>query len=278
MGSSELLLFNVDKVITRIDFERSKFSWISKKTCQQELGKITSDMFVDACLLSGSSFLPTFPPLENPTLYQKQFTIRDTTNMMLTLGRNVTSVCTHYQDELQLQQPDYLDRYRRARLAVKHHVIMTDDGKVEPLEVEQAPSDIHEFIGQRLPEELYFYVSRAVVSPRVLNWLTSGEMFEYPPLDNGESAEYQRLVRDQLDPYRMQALGLLSQPLYRFYHRKDVTMRFWFSKDAVKVLSHKDLVPSPREIISAWNVKEDVFREQPNKAEVGCPFGQTGSR
>ncbi len=226
-------------------------------------------MFIDACLLSGSSFLSTFPPLENPALYPKNFTIRDPTNMLLTLGRNVTTVCTHYQDEVQVQQSDYLDRYRRARLAVKHHVILKDDGKVEPLQVEQAPSDIHDFIGQRLPEELYFYMSKGVVSPRVLNWLTSGELFEYPPLDNGESAEYQQLVRDRLDLYRTQALALLSQPLSRFYHRKDVTMRFWFKKDGGKVLSHKDLIPTPRDIIMTWNVKGGVIKDQEKRAEVG---------
>lgn len=266
MGSSELFLFDVDKVIFRFDFDRSRFWWLSKQTCLDELGKISPEMFIDACLLSGSSFLPTFPPVEN---HRKPFSIRDTTSMLLTLGRSVTAVCTHYQDEPQVQQSNYLDRYRRARLAVKHHVILTDDGKVEPLDLDHAPSDVHEFIGLRLPEEIYFYLSRGLIGPRVLNWLTSGELVEYPPLDNGESQEYQRLIREQLDPYRTQALALLSQPLNRFFQRKDVTMRFWFGKDAEKTLSHKDLVQSTRETISAWNVKENVFRSQEEKAKVG---------
>lgn len=266
MGTTELFLFDVDKVIFKFDYERSRFLWLSKQTCLDELGKISADMFVDACILSGSSFLPTFPPLEN---HRKPFSIRDTTSMLLALGPSVTAVCTHYQDEPQVQQLDYLDHYRRARLAVKHHVILTDDGQVEPLDIDHAPSDVHEFIGLRLPEEVYFYLSKGVIGPRILNWLTSGELFEYPPLDNGESPEYHNLVRNQLDPFRAQALALLSQPLSRFFQRKDVTMRFWFGKDAEKKLSHKDLLPPPREIVLSWNVKEDALKSRRDKAKVG---------
>lgn len=268
MGSSELFLFEVDKLITRIDFDTAQFFWLSRKDCQIGLGNISTDMFIDICLLSGCSILPTFPPLENPTLYSNPVTIRDTCSMLLTLGRSVTAVCTHYQDEPQVQQMNYLDRYRRARLAVKHHVVIGEDGRIEPLDVEHAPSDVHEFMGQRLPEELYFYLSRGVIGPRVLNWLASGELYEYPPLEEGESGDYQNFVRTQLDAYRLPALALLSQPIYRFFQRKDVVMRFWFSKDVEKTLSHKDVVPSPRDLIASWNVREKMFRDRAGKIHV----------
>ena len=267
MGSSELFLFDVDKVITKLDLERLQFSWLSKRACQEELGKsrgISDDMFIDACMLSGSSFLPTFPPLDNP---RKSDTIRDSITMMFAFNRSVTAVCTHYQDDAQVQQMGYLDKYKRGRLAVKHHVIFTDDGKVEPLDVEHAPFDVHEFIGQRLPEELYFYLSKGVVGPNVLNWITSGELLEMPPLDNGESEEYHRLVRDQLPPIRAQALSLLSQTLHFYYHRKDVTVRFWFDKKAERILKPKDPTPPPQGVIAAWHVKTGTL-EQANFTRV----------
>jgi Temperature dependent protein affecting M2 dsRNA replication len=267
VGSSELFLFDVDKVITKLDLERLQFSWLSKRACQEELGKsrgISDDMFIDACMLSGSSFLPTFPPLDNP---RKSDTIRDSITMMFAFNRSVTAVCTHYQDDAQVQQMGYLDKYKRGRLAVKHHVIFTDDGKVEPLDVEHAPFDVHEFIGQRLPEELYFYLSKGVVGPNVLNWITSGELLEMPPLDNGESEEYHRLVRDQLPPIRTQALSLLSQTLHFYYHRKDVTVRFWFDKKAERILKPKDPTPPPQGVIAAWHVKAGTL-EQANFTRV----------
>jgi hypothetical protein len=258
MGASELFLFEVENVITKIDFERSKFYSLDRRTYMEESGKISGDMFIDTCLLTGSTFLPTFPPLAN--ISQKHFTIRDAANMLLTLGRSVTALCSHYQDEPLVQQLNYLDRYRRAKMAVKHHVVFRENGVAQPLDVDHAPSDIHEFIGQRLPDELYFYLSRGIVGPRVPNWLTSGELTEGPPLDSSESGEYQRLVREKLDKNRMQALALLSQPLSRFYHRKDIVMHFWFNKDAQKKLSFKDLLPAPREIVATWNVKEEALK------------------
>jgi len=275
VGSSELFLFDVDKVITKIDFEKSQFSWLSKRVCRDELGKISNEMFVDACMLSGSSFLSTFPPLENPQFYRKSFTIRDSINLMNTLGRNVTGVCTHYQDDPQVQQSDYLDRYRRGSMAVKHHVILTDDGRVEPLNLERAPSDIHEFIGQRLPEELYFYLSRGVIGPQVLDWLTSGQLMENPPLDNGDSEEYRSLVRDKLANIRTQALSLLAQHLARFYNNKNVTVRFWFDNNLSRTLTHKGLVPPPFELSAAWNVHEDFFAGR-SKASLPLPRRQLG--
>ncbi|KAI9860754.1 MAG: hypothetical protein M1813_005677 [Trichoglossum hirsutum] len=261
VGSSELFLFDVDKVITKLDLGGLQFSWLTKRACQEELGKsrgISDDMFIDACMLSGSSFLPTFPPLDNP---RKSDTIRDSITMMFAFNRSVTAVCTHYQDDAQVQQMGYLDKYKRGRLAVKHHVVFTEDGKVEPLDVEHAPFDVHEFIGQRLPEELYFYLSKGVVGPNVLNWITSGELLEMPPLDNGDSEEYRRLVRDQLSPIRTQALSLLSQTLHFYYHRKDVTVRFWFDKKSERVLKPKDLIPPPHDVIAAWHVKGGTLEQ-----------------
>ncbi|KAH0547560.1 hypothetical protein FGG08_000285 [Glutinoglossum americanum] len=270
VGSSELFLFDVDKVITKLDLVGLQFSWLSKRACQEELGKsrgISDDMFIDACMLSGSSFLPTFPPLDDP---RKSDTIRDSITMMFAFNRSVTAVCTHYQDHAQVQQMGYLDKYKRGRLAVKHHVVFTEDGRVEPLDVEHAPFDVHEFIGQRLPEELYFYLSKGVVGPNVLNWITSGELLEMPPLDNGDSEEYHRLVRDQLSPIRTQALSLLAQTLHFYYHRKDVTVRFWFDKKGERVLKPKDLIPPPYSVVAAWHVKGSTLEQaNPTAAKPG---------
>ena len=275
-----MLLFDVDKLITSIDFafqenssqktmdfrlENSKLAWISRRSCEEDLGRISSDLFVDACLLSGSSMLPTFPPLENPHFYRR-FTIRETVSMLVSLGRNVAAVCAHYQDDQQVREMGYLDKYRRTRMLIKHHVILTADGNVEPLDSEHAPRDVHEFIGQRLPEELYFYLSRGVVGPRPLDWLTSGEINILPPLDGGESEEYHKLVRDLLTPLRTQSLGLLAHSLTRYYQRKDIVVRCWF-EDTPKTISLKD-IQSPQDSIAAWSVKYAVIKDRAGKHKV----------
>lgn len=275
-----MLLFDVDKLITTIDFaypentnrrsgeirlENSKFAWISRRSCEEDLGRISNDLFVDACLLSGSSMLPTFPPLENPQYYRR-YIIRETVDMLVSLGKNVTAVCAHYQDDTQVREMGYLDKYRRTRMSIRHHVILTADGNVELQDKEHAPGDVHEFIGQRLPEELYFYLSRGVIGPRILVWLTSGEINLLPPLDGGESEEYRKLVRDQLTPLRTQSLGLLAHSLTRYYQRKDITVRCWF-EEKTKSISLKD-VQSPQGSIAAWHVDDVTIRDKATKLKV----------
>ncbi|KAI9733347.1 MAG: hypothetical protein M1834_003431 [Cirrosporium novae-zelandiae] len=268
-GSTELFIFDVDKVITKFDFDDSTFSWISRRSCIDDL-RISNDFFVDVCLLAGSSILPTFPPLENPVFYPKGYGIREIVNMMHSLGRNVTGLVNHYQDDPQLGNSQYLDKYRRAFMAVKHHVVMTADGKVEPFDVEHAPSDVHEFIGQRLPDELYFYVFCGVLSPRVPNWLTSGRIVVQPPFDEANSEDYRKLVQDQLNPLRTQALSLLSNSLHRFYHSKEISIRCWF-EDRIdrndRVISLKGL-PSLKNTIADWNVHSQLLDTQSRKINV----------
>jgi len=191
--------------------------------------------------------------------------------IMQSMGRTGHSVVVHHQDDAMCQQLNYLDRYRKARLAIKHHVVLTTDGKIEPFDADKAPGDIHEFIGQRLPEELYFYLSRGLIGPRVLNWQTSGEIIELPPLDNGESQEYERLVKEQLVDTRSSAISLLSVSLTRFYQHQDVTLRCWFDKSNPKKIGKRD-VESLKPIIADWNVLEEVYSLEKNKHLVSFVF------
>ena len=258
------------KKMTRLLLEESRFHWIDRRACLEELGHVSADIFVDACLLAGSTLLRTFPPLENPTVYSKGYSIRDVVNLIISCGRNVTSVCAHYQDDTQVKQLDYLNRYRRAVTAIRHHVVITRDGNVETLDSKHAPSDVHDCIGQRLPEELNMYLSRGMLRPRVLNWLTCGTILVTAPYDGGNSREYQHLVRSQLEPWRRQALCLLSDSVHRYYQRKEITTKFWYEEDYVANFNLKDLLPSPKNTLRTWHVKEDVLFAQHSKLEVRC--------
>jgi Temperature dependent protein affecting M2 dsRNA replication len=174
------------------------------------------------------------------------------------MGRSGHSVCLHYQETPQFRALNYLDRFRKAKMAIKHHVVVTREGKVEPFDIIHASGDIHEFIGQRLPEELYFYLSKGIIGPRVLNWRTSGEILEAPPLDNGESDEYRKLVREQLTEMRTSTISLLSFSLHRVYQHRDLNLRCWFDKDKVETITMRNL-DDPRPLVSQWHVPESVF-------------------
>lgn len=288
-GPSELFFFGVEKLITKFDLayqsyeisdkgnykkasqfvpENSTFQWIDRRICLEELGRIPVDVFVDACLLAGSKFLNPFPPMENPALFSKGYSMRDVINLIMTCGQSVTQVCTQYSNDPAVKEVDYLDRYKRALTVIKHHIVITKDGEIEALDKERAPLDLHDCIGQRLPEELNMYLSRGMIQTRVLNWLTSGTIYITAPFDGGDSIEYQNLMKNQLEPMRRQVLSLLADSVHRYYQRKEITTKLWFDPSYEAKINIKDLLPSRKDLLSKWNVKGDVIVEQRRKLEV----------
>jgi hypothetical protein len=61
-AGSELLMFDIDRVITSIDFTKQTFSFITKKSVLQDL-LLSDDQFLDLCILAGFDYCITFPPL-----------------------------------------------------------------------------------------------------------------------------------------------------------------------------------------------------------------------
>ena len=209
-----------------------------------------------------------FPPLGNPALYNKGYSIRDVLGLLTSCGRSVSQVCAQYSNDPVVKEIDYLDKYKQTLAAVKHHIVITKEGDIETNDKEHAPSDVHYCIGQRLPEELNMYLSRGMIRPRVLNWLTSGTIYVAAPLDGGDSDVYQNLVKTQLEPIRRMALCLLADSVHRYYQKKEITTKLWFDPEYKTTFNIKDLLPSPKESLSKWNVKLDVMVEQRRKLEV----------
>ena len=274
-GPSELFCFGIDKLITKFEitddslnmgekdkldfpiFEHSKFHWIDRRDCLAALGNIPVNVFIDALMLSGSGLLPTFPPLENEIVYRKAFTMPNVVDMIISCGGSVARLCAQYSTDPAVKGV-YLDQYKRALTRIRHHVIMTDEGEVEILDKDRAPDDAHECIGLRLPEELYMYLSRGMLRPRILNWLTSGKISITQPLAGGDGRPYQNLVKVQLDPLRRQALSLLTEPIHRYYHSRDITTSLWFDPTYEGKFNMRDL-SSPRDLLSKWNVKNNLI-------------------
>jgi hypothetical protein len=234
---------------------------VRRQNCLAELGNISSDTFVDACILCGTSFISTFPPLENTRIAK----LKAAVDMVVTNGRGGYGVCKQYADDPAVSSTNYIEKYMKARLSVKHHVVMTKDGKVEPLNAESAPSDTHEFISYRVGEELYYYISRGVLSPRVVNWMVSEQILVAPPLDLGESQEYRQLVKEQLNPIREKTLKLLAMTNHRFYQNNTETVRCWFLSENESPTLDLKSVENPTQLVASWNVNEDIYGPEKNK-------------
>lgn len=267
-GSTDLLLFDIEKLITRIDMDPAQFSWVSKQTCQEELGRLSNEQFLDYCLLLGSQFLPRFPIFDNPAFPAKTPTVRDTLAMFNVAGRSALALCAQFEEDRRVQDVQYTDRYKRALITVKHHVYMDEEGRVGPMDPKNAPNDMHVLIGQRLPEELYFYVSKGIIGPNVLNYLTSGEILISLRLGAEDTEIYRQVVGSTLTPIRSQAICLLADYLHRFYHTKVINVRTWYDEKTSTSIHIKDNL-QVKDSVQAWKIRTDQLPEGLKKLQVG---------
>ncbi|CDH60807.1 xpg i-region protein [Lichtheimia corymbifera JMRC:FSU:9682] len=233
-GGTELLMFDVDKVITSIDFEKGNYMWMSKKTVLQDL-HVSDDQFLDICLLAGFEYCNSFPPL-NHSAMSMGFTFKDVHDLVKHHKTGFNTVQA-YVDDPSVSKSHYVDMFCRARCVIKYHPIITDEGQVRPLNKEYAPNDIHEFIGYRLPDELYYYLMRGLISPQSINTLVSGVLIENAPLDNGDTTEYRNFLLGLLG-IRTQTLSLLTQPLHQFYQSRKIASHFYFDPTTEHIMHH----------------------------------------
>ena len=260
-------MFEIDQLITKLDFDQLQFSWTTRRECMEALGVTSTSMFVDACLLAGCSFLPSLPHLDNdmapPPRAPK---IRAAADLLKRGPPNGNALCMQYQDDPNMVTLNYVDRYRKASLYIKHFVCIRSNGSIESVDSASAPGDLHTVLGNRLPEEVFGYLSRGIIGAEVLNWRASGTIIERPPLDGGDAEAYQRLVSNGLTPLRTTALSLLSYSLHRFYQHNNVTLRCWFDRGESKVISISD-ASDPKSTISSWNVRLDQITAKASKLE-----------
>ncbi|KAK5133335.1 hypothetical protein LTR08_007860 [Meristemomyces frigidus] len=250
-GSAACLLFGAEKVITNFDWDTKRISWVELKQC---LGKVlmNREPFVDLMLLSGCcpNILPCLPELEQHDSGVAR--VQSARSLLRRLNDDGHTVC------LQQKDADYLNAFCKARFVVRHVPLMTEAGRIESQNAEKLPHDVHEFIGQRLPDELYFYLQRGVAGPRVLNCRTRMQVYETPPLDGGASAAYKELVQEKLRPLRAQALALMTRLLHRYFHKTDVDVVCWFAEGDKRPLGIPDLT-EPAAAADTWHVPESTM-------------------
>ncbi|KGQ01780.1 hypothetical protein PAAG_11503 [Paracoccidioides lutzii Pb01] len=272
-GSSDLFLFDLDKVITRLDTDLFQITWISRQVCQDDLGRISNDQFIEFCLLLGSRYLRTFPLFENAIFPGKRVSIREAMTTYNSAGRNALALCGQIEDDPRINDPPYVEQFKRALMIVKHHIIMDIDGKVTPMDAENVSNDLHELIGQRLPEELYFYMSKGIIGSQVPDWLTSGELLIKLPLGAEDSEIYRRLQGHLLTPIRTQALCLLANSLHRFYQTKAINICTWYEPKSTRSINLKEDLPLVKASTIPWKIRSDQYPKSVQKLHVDeVPF------
>lgn len=261
MGPAELLLYPIrDCIIRQIDWENKLVYAVSKKHILKTLN-VSESLFVDVFLMTGTSFLPPFPPLADQTIIKTQpYTVADAVNMLRTADKSVTLVCTSFHDILKSQEPNWLDKYRKARMAVDHFTYITEDGEVRVHDPEHLTKDNHEYLGIQLPAELFHYLNTGLIGPRVLSWITHGQLQVPPTLDGVASDEYKKLVTTQSVRIKEAALSLIIPRLNRGIGYKNIAMKVWYDSNfSYTVWDRHATTVNFAPQVASWSIREAAF-------------------
>ena len=284
-GPTDTLLYpGVDKLITSVNLTGAEptFTFTSKKAILNDLG-VSEDHFLDIGILVGFDYAQPFPP----TVHEQA--LKATVDMVKFYKSGHAAVSV-YADHPVVKSIQYPDTYARTRSMIKYSLILSVEGTVQPLPLAlpspnpphggnhhshhptaaDIPTDLHEIFTHRLPDEIYFYLSRGLLSPQPLVWLASGQIIEHPPLDNGETNEYRRFVKEvitegQTGP-RATALALVSSVAHHFWANRKVAGTFWFEHTAPS--SNKYLLhTSPQTVqlaerVVGWHVPYSIIEEE----------------
>jgi hypothetical protein len=283
-GSTDTLLYaGVDKLITSLDLSspNPSFTFLSKKGLLQDLG-LAEDQFLDACILVGFDNSPSFPPSAQDN------SMKSAVEMVkyYKTGHGAVSAFAEHPAVKSIQYPEH---YARTRAMVRYSLVISSDGVVSPLllvtpppqnhghnyhppTASDVPADLHDIYTNRLPDEVYYYLSRGLLGPQALVWLTTGQIVESPPLDNGETTEYRRFVKEvitdgQTGP-RATALALISNILNTFWSSRKVFGSFWFEQGSphnhpqkpVQHNSHPTAQLAER--VAGWHVAYNIVEEE----------------
>lgn len=237
----------------------------------------TEEQFLDLGLLSGSDYSPTLPPHVNEN------SIKPIVDFLRYYKTGFVCITSAFPDNPAIKQSNYAETFARARCMVKYALILSSEGSVVPLPLAlpggstgtttaaDIPQDLHDIFTNRLPDEVYYYLSRGLFTPQALVWLTSGQIVEGPPLDNGETNEYRRFVKDVITEGhtgpRATALALIAGVAHPTWQKTRVTTNFWYDTNPKGFI-----IPSVQQTMTLvervvnWNVPsglvEDELRRQ----------------
>lgn len=279
MGSQELLLYGIDDAIinppSADDWEKKQFTGILKSELMKRLSPITDEMLEDALLMSGTSFLRTFPPLlDNNVVRAQPATLLDAVNLLRTHNKSIAVTCQGFSDILKSLDPDWLDKFRKAKMAVDHCVTVQVDGVVNVKDYDTLTEDNVKYLGYQLPSELYHYLSKALIGPRVMNSFNSSlRSIVFPTLDGETSEEYRNLVTRSLVPVKEAAVAIVASRINRWYGVNSIKIKYWFDdKLETTLTSSIQIQPHPNRLADTWLVQDADLK--PQETATHLPAGK----
>ncbi|KAN0061277.1 hypothetical protein ACQY0O_006123 [Thecaphora frezii] len=149
------------------------------------------------------------------------------------------------------------------------------------------PVDLHEIFSHRLPDEVFLHLSRGLVGFSVLSNLTSGYVIEVPPLDNGETEDYRRYVRENLTETpqspRCVAIALACSALHGFWGSRKMAAVYYFQPSVDHLIPHESSATLQLiNRVNQWNVpvrfvEEELRRQNSSTIDIALCLGATTS-
>lgn len=269
-----LLLKNVDKFILGMEFPNKDFRFIDKTRVLKEF-HCSHEEFIDISMAVGNDLQSyTLPPLQ---IYPSSKLFEIALEMVLNTGTNFYAY--QLSNPAESNSSKHIERYQRGVASLKYMPVLFDNGKVDiytfddqsdskddkaqgksatnttntdskinsPIEgspdnnkkATSIPNDIHDVVGQRLPNEYYFYRSLGLGNGKVLDSITTGVYPEESPLDGGSSNSYRDLITKSVENFKNKELNLLTQSINRYFQMKPIKQVKWYSLDNKSTLLNR---------------------------------------
>ncbi|KAJ3397115.1 hypothetical protein HDU92_000815 [Lobulomyces angularis] len=211
----------IERCITHIDFEKNTFKFIEKSRVLADLN-VSNEQFLDISIMAGFDFIDTFPPIATAFDFRKA----------VEAGANYLATLHNFLEHPQVMELNYVEMFNRTKTTIRNHLILTEEGRVEPFARDYAPNDLHEIFGFRYPDELFFFLCHGVISPQLMIYLHTGAVFESHPLGKGDSLEYRNFLKSsKLLELRGIAFNLLTWNLHVNIQNQPMVSVNWFEKE-----------------------------------------------
>eukprot|EP01133_Synstelium_polycarpum_P014225 gene14225-16784_t len=222
-GSIDLLLYGVYRLIVNIDFEKGAFEWIDLKNILGAI-QLTHEQFVDACILCGFEYCPTFPAfgtLHGPNLFKAA----------------CERVKAHHTGSAAIQDASYMmpggmdhyyEMFMKTKCLIRNHMVYYPSGVCEPiykdLTYQVKQTDLNNIFGPKLPNDLYFYISQGFTNQALSN-IVNGHLTEPAPLVDSEQI---RRMLDYLKDIRTLTISVLTSVLSEDISNRVIKNTRWY--------------------------------------------------
>lgn len=282
LGPAGLLLYGVKSVMIQLNFGQRSFDWVDLQSVLEKW-QLSWDDFVDACMLAGTEYCLTYPYLNLShfqPVQQSRFNF-DAAVSIIKQAPLINWMQTFPSEEM---KTDHVDGYCICKVLVQNTPVMhLQDQAIRPLGASkpgapppQVPFNFSSIMGRKLPPSLYYLMLHGIISHKLPQALAKGEWTDksQPLVDTKEF----RSLLDDLQEYRMTALGLIAMHLHRDFQQMQILCKAYWESNTIRQALGTSLttnLPPEARLIQPnlqkglkWNIQKDALEQEMQRQGV----------